>query len=415
MAVVLGSFVAVVASKLSLGYDSTQVEQSDLWFRNFVTPQWSGFVVVVMALLALLVQRNNSGRWLPIAAALVGAAVIAAPSVVSIMANQAVTVTAVGSGLLLAASALVAASDRWARLCLMAGVFGGVLFWGAIHQYVPFDENRWMVSLGPNPVDAAVHPVILVVTAVAITLVALRGDIGVVGPDRRVIAGMLAVSCVFFLIYVFLGSKTSSTPMWILSVVIVAAATMTATWLLPERDRTVVWVGFGVAAASVSGLAWNEGSWWVLVVGVAALSAGICVANWTRHPKLGFALLAAVTISGLLSGSASFDIIPTIAYAVVLPAAVGYCAASSVPEGTETAVFGSTIPLSVALFSVSAPAAPATLYWSNGAESPPQLPAVAALSPLPIGIFIATLAIMVAGVAAARPNAASDQRTSVGS
>ncbi|SNT50250.1 hypothetical protein SAMN05421642_13018 [Rhodococcoides kyotonense] len=411
----LASFVAVVASKLSLGYDSTQIEQSDLWFKHFVTPQWSGFVVVVTALLAILLQRNNNGRRLPIAAALTGAAVIAMPSVVPIMANQAVTVTAAGSGLLLAASTLVAVANRCTQLCVIVGVFSGVLFWGAIHQHIPADENRWMVTLGPSPVDAAVHPIILAFTAVAIALAARRGDIGVVGPDRRAIAGLLAVSSVFLLVYVFLGSKMSSTPVWIVSVIVVGAATTVATRLLPVRDRTVVWTGFGVAAASVSGLAWNQGSWWVVVVGVAALAAGICVANWTRRPWLGILLLAAVTISGLLTGSASLDIIPTIAYAVVFPAAVGYSAASSVPKGTAAAVFGSTIPLSVALFSVSAPATPATFYWSNGAESSPQLPVVAAVSPLPIGILIATLAIVVAGVATARPTATNGQRASFSS
>lgn len=399
----LGSFVAVVAAKLSLGYDSAQIGQSDLWFKNFVTPQWSGFVVVVTAVVALILPRSTHGRWLPTAAALVGAAVIAAPSVISIMANQAVTITAVGSGLLLAASAFVAAANRWAQLCMMASVFGAMLFWGGIHRYLPVDEGRWMVTLGPSPVDAAVHPITLAFTAGVVALAAFRGDIGVVGANRRTIAGLLAVSCVFFLVYVFLGSTTSSMPMWIVSVIIVGAATMAATWLLPSPDRAAVWAGFGVVAASVSGLAWNAGSWWVVVVGVAALAAGIRVANWTRRPWLGFLLLAGVTISGLFSGSPSFDIIPTIAYAVVLPAAVGFCVGVSVPEGTAAAVFGSTMPLSVALFSVSAPTTPPTLYWSNGAEDTPQLPAVVAVSPLPVGIIVATLAVVVAGVAAARP------------
>lgn len=267
MNVLARSFVAVVASKLSLGYDSTQIEQSDLWFKHFVTPQWSGSVLAVTALLALLLGRNSNGCRLTIVAGFVGAAVIAAPSVVPIMANQAVTVTADGSGLLLAASALVAAADRWARLCLMAGVFGGVLFWGVIHQTLPVDGSRWMVTLGPSPVDAAVHPFVLAVTAVVIALAALSGDIGVIGPDRRSIALLLAVSCGFFLVYVLLGSKTSSTPMWIASVAIVGVATMAGPWLLPVRDRAAVRIGFGIAAASVSRLAWNEGSWWVVVVG----------------------------------------------------------------------------------------------------------------------------------------------------
>lgn len=410
----LGGFVAVLASKLSLGYDSMYVESTDLWFGNFVVPPWSGSVVVVTALLVILLQQSMNWRHLPVVVAAVGSAVIASPSVVPIAANQAVTVTAIGSGLLLAASALVALASRLGQICFMTGIFAAVLFWGPIRQHLPIDEYRWMVTLGPSYVDAAVHPIILVLTAVVVVAAAIRRGPVTVEPDSRVAAVLVGLPSVYFVVYVFLGSKTSTTPLWLVAVIIACVATVVATHLLPYHDRVAVWFGFGVAAVSVSGLAWNTGSWWVVALGIAALIAGLGVGNWRQYRWLGFALLAGVTASALLTASATFEIVPTVAYAVVLPAAIGYSIALFSPVTAAVSVLGPAIPLSLALFSGSAPAPAPVFGWSNGAESMSHLPAVIAVSPLPIGVVVATLAILFAGVAATRQSASGDERAPVG-
>ena len=60
-AALCGSLTAVLAARLSLGNDSRFAEESGVWFGQLVTPQWSGFVTVSVALLTILaVQVRRS-------------------------------------------------------------------------------------------------------------------------------------------------------------------------------------------------------------------------------------------------------------------------------------------------------------------------------------------------------------------
>lgn len=215
---------------------------------------------------------------------------------------------------------------------------------------------------------------------------------------KRVLGMTLSLPCVYLLLYVSLGSTLASPPLWIMSVILAGGATALAALAIDRHDRGVLWTGFAIAAATVSGLVWTDRSWWVLVIGVAVLAASTVWGNRIQHGWLGFAMLVLVTASGLLTGS-QFDVIPTLAYAVVLPAAAGLCVSSHVPVGAASSVLGPTIPLSLTVFSVSAPAPPTSLYWSNGLAGLGDVSVVEVISPLPIGIVVATFAAIVAAIA----------------
>lgn len=394
-----GAFFAVLSSLLSLGYDSAYAEQSGEWFAQFVTPQWSGSVTVVVAVLTLLgLQARRSAAMIALAG-VVGPVVVAVPSFVPVVAHLAVSVTAIGSGLLLAACAALASGHRRAQAGLLAGVLGAVLFGQAVRTYLPFDDGRWMLSIDPNYVDAAIHPLVLVIPAALVAVVALR-TVPSVGEWRaQDVVVLLALPFAYLLVYVYIGSSVSTTTMWILAVVLAFGFTLVATRLLDRRDGNAVLVGFAIAATTVSGLAWSTRSWWVAVVGVLVLMVGVLLGYRTPRPRLGVCLLAVVTATGSLTGTAWFDAVPTVAYAVLFPAAVGICIGSCVPVGIGGSVLGPTVPLSMTLFSVSAPRLPPSLYWTDGTDEGYRSPVVAMVSPLFVAVVVATVVVILAGVA----------------
>nr|WP_296773974.1 hypothetical protein [Rhodococcus sp. (in: high G+C Gram-positive bacteria)] len=393
-----GAFVAVLSSLLSLGYDSAYAEQSGEWFAQFVTPQWSGSVTVVIAVLALLgLQARRSAATVAVAG-VVGPAVIALPSFVPVAAHLAVSVTAVGSGLLLAACAALASGHRRAQAGLLVGVLGAVVFGQAVRTYLPYDDGRWMLSVGPNYVDAVIHPLVLVIPAALVAFVAFR-TVPSVGEWRaQDVVVLLALPFAYLLVYVYVGSSVSTTTMWILAVVLAFGFTLVATRLLDRRDGNAVLVGFAIAATTVSGLAWSTRSWWVAAVGVLVLVIGVLLGYRWPRPRLGVCILAVVTATGILTGTAWFDAVPTVAYAVLFPAAVGFCIGSCVPVGIGGSVLAPTIPLSMTLFSVSAPQLPPSFYWTDGTDGS-RSPVVATVSPLFVAVVVATVAVILAGVA----------------
>lgn len=404
LAAFVGGFVAVLSSRLSLGYDSVYAEQSGVWFAQFVTPQWAGSVTVVVALFVLLGLHARDSAKLVASAAVASPVVIALPTVVPLAGNQALSVTSVGAGLLLAAAAVIASGSQPAQLGLMVGVLAAVLFSSVIRAYLPIEEGRWMIEMPPGTVESTIPPLILTLVGALLVTVALRTVSLTAELNAQVVVVMLGLVFAYLLDYVFLGSATSSTPMWVFAAVLACGFTVVAARLLARSDGNVVLVGFAVAATSVSSLAWSDRSWWVALIGLLVLIVAAWLGYRTPRMRMGFVLLAGVAASGLLTGTAWFGCIATVAYAVVFPAAVGLCLGSCVPIGIAASLVGPVAPLSMTLLSVSAPSHPAGFYWTSAAEEI-RYPVVATVSPLFVSVVVATVAVVIAGVASS-PRAA---------
>ena len=402
-AALCGSLTAVLASRLSLGNDSRFAEESGVWFGQLVTPQWSGFVTVSVALLTILAVQVRRSALLVALAGVTGPVVIALPALVPVAGNQAVSVSAVGAGLLLGASAVISVTRRAAQVALIVGVSVGVLFWGAVRALLPSEEGRWLVSVGPSYVEPSAHPVVLLAVAVLVSVVALRlGPLASDEATTRTILALIALVFVYLLAYIFLGSITSATWGWTLAVVVSCASTLAASRLVDARDGVILMVGLAVAATTVTGLAWSSRSLWIALGGVAVLALAAVLGSHRPHVLVGLSVLACVAATGLLTHTAGLNVVPTVAYTLLFPAAVGFSLGSALPVNLPASAMAPAIPMTLTLFSVSAPNVPSVYYWTDGTATGYEGPVVAALSPLNIGVLVSVSVIVFAGLAIAR-------------
>lgn len=399
LAAAAGGFVAAYAVLEAPGNDGLIAETLDVWYGSFVSPQWAGTVAVVAAVLVLVVLQIRSSPRLVAASAVTGIVIVALPSFVPVGGNVAVTTNSVGAGLLLGSIGAIAARHRQAQLALALGILTAALFKGAVDVLVPPGEGRWTVSF-PEPwlVNSTVPVVVLAVLAVLVATVAVRGAAGTDQLDVPSTIVLLALPFGFLLAYVYLGSFTSSTLLWIVATILALVLALAASRLVDARDGNILLAGFAVAAASVNALGWGPTSWWVAAVGVGSLLVGAVVGLRRPSVKVATGLLVAVTASGLLAGVEWLDAVPTVAYAAVFPFAVGMAVASCLPVGVAASVVGPMIPLCMTLFSATAPAPPPAFGWSTGEENfvPPT---VALYSPLFVGVVIAALAVVAVGAA----------------
>lgn len=403
LAAVLGAAVGAYSILEAPGNDGLIAESLDVWFGSFVSPQWAGTVAVVAAVLTLIALQIRRSSALVAASAVVGCIVIAVPSFVPVGGNIAVSTNSVGAGLLLGAVGAIAAGHRLSQLAFALGILAAVLFKGAVDVHLPADEGRWTVSF-PEPfeVNSTIPIVVLAVVAASIAAVALRAASGIDQLDVPSTVVLLALPFGFLLAYVYLGSFTSTTTTWVVAAIVSLVLVLAASRIVDARDGNVLLAGFAVAAASVNGLGWGPTSWWVAVLGVLALLGGAVMGLFRPSVKVATGLLVAVTASGLLAGTAWLGAVPTIAYAVVFPFAVGMAMSSCLPAGVAASVVGPMLPLCTTLFSDTAPAPPPDYGWTSGLAENYVPPTVVLYSPLFVGVVIAALSVVAVGAARRR-------------
>ncbi|WP_245813838.1 hypothetical protein [Rhodococcus marinonascens] len=365
-----------------------------------VTPQWAGTAAALTAVGVLAVLSMRGSRLLTALTAVVGAIVIALPAFVGVAASPAVTLNAVGAGVLLAAAASTAAGGRAGLVAVAVGVLGTTLFYGAAALWRT-RLLRWSVTLPDDPttVPAAVPVLVAVTAAIVIVGAAIRASPdSVPGFRRRDVVVSVGLPLVFTVLYAWLGSTSASTVSWTVAVVLSAAATLAAARWLPLREGRFLLVGLAIAATSVNEARYFAGSWWLVLAGIVLLAAGAAVGWFRPAPGAGMVLLAAVTVTGVMSGSATFESVLTVAYVGVLPFAVGLTVSSCLPASALIVVTGVLMPLTVTLFAVSAPVI-REFVWSNGYPAPGHYPLVAVAAPLPSGILVATVTVVLVLVA----------------
>ncbi|MDZ7915184.1 MAG: hypothetical protein U5N21_16980 [Rhodococcus sp. (in: high G+C Gram-positive bacteria)] len=393
MAPVIGGFVAGYSIRESLGLDLFHIESSGKWYGAFVTAQWAGSLAVVAAMIVLAVVHSRRSSVLAAVAAALGAVVIALPSFAPIASNQAVTTNAVGAGVLVGVCGHIAAGRRIPSAALAVGLLGSMLFYNAISPLRAPREGRWMDNLAPQYVESTVPLLLLLGTAVLLTVVALRAPaIGFEASDA-VVAGVLAF--VYLIVYTYLGNTTSTLTMWIFAVSIAVALTYAVALNLDGRDGRYLMLGLAIAASGVNSLGWSDASWWVFAV-AAVLFVGAVWAGLHRDlstPAL--VLLAVVTATGLLAiDDSAVNVVGTVAHCTLCPVALGLAVGSMQPRRAVASSIGPLIPFALTLFWVSAPVPPREFGWTDGTPDDYVRPIVSLYSPLPVGVVAAVIVVL---------------------
>ena len=294
-----------------------------------VTPQWAGTVAAVVAVATLMVLLQlHSGVWTA-AAAFVGAAAIGLPAVVAVATEPAVSLNATGAGLMLGAAAYSTAGRRTPLMALTIGVLAATMFFGLARVWrVP--AQRWSVTMPSDPfyVPATVPLPILAVAVIVLGGVALTTRSGPPGAGARpaIIGVVLPVG--FLAIYTALGSTESGPVCGVLRSGSPVVIMLAGTWLLPAPEGRVLLMGLAAAAVTIGEVQYDADAWAWALGGLVALAAGLTLGLSIPMPSVGMVLLVLVTATGLLPDSGAVDAVKIIAYALVLPGALGMAVAS---------------------------------------------------------------------------------------
>ncbi|UYP18282.1 hypothetical protein OED52_16695 [Rhodococcus sp. Z13] len=319
---------------------------------------------VVSAVLAVLaaagLQRTGSRRT---AWALAAGAVVVLASVRYLVPADASadTLTVMGlvvaatTGVLLGAATAAAWGSPDGQWVLVAGGWSAFLVAAAVGTEIPFEVVRWTVPQWT-----------LVVALVATLAAALTIPVGmrVQRADPRLLAMAIGAAAVLSVGYLLLGDLVSdrATSAGLLSwlivggalTVTVVGAEITARVVAPGDDRFVLTVTGALAAsypmvAEVwSGMQTSIMPWWVLLVVVAAVVAGVRLAGYMPYALPGLLLAAAVTAATVWWPDEIGDGIPLAVRAALVALGTGLALGASLPGSTSVAALGLALPVPMA-------------------------------------------------------------------
>ncbi|OZD33871.1 hypothetical protein CH252_36790 [Rhodococcus sp. 06-1477-1B] len=401
VATAIGGFVAGYSIRESLGQDVFHIESTGKWYGAFVTAQWAGSITVLMAVLVLVAVHRRRPRISAAVATVLGSLLVALPSFVPIAANQAVTTNALGAGALVGICGFIAGGRRLPSGGLAGGLLGSMLFYSAISRLRGPREGRWMDGLGPYLVESTVPLLLLLATTVVLLVAVRRASVGRLETSDAVAALVLGFVCL--VVYIYLGNTTSTAATWMFAVAIVVLVAYGVAFDLGGLDGRYVMSGLAIAASGVNALGWGDASWWVLVVAAVLFVGAVGVGLRRDLTTAACALLTVVTATGLLPiGDDSINTVGTVCYCVLHPIAVGLLVGSARATRTVASTIGPLVPFALTLFSVSAPVPPRVFGWTDGTSDDYVPPIVWLYSPLPVGVVVAMIVILVCLVLGSR-------------
>jgi len=101
-----------------------------------------------------------------------------------------------------------------------------------------------------------------------------------------------------------------------------------------------------------------------------------------------------------------------VCYCVLHPIAVGLLVGSARVTRTVASTIGPLVPFALTLFSVSAPVPPRVFGWTDGTSEDYVPPIVWLYSPLPVGVVVAVIVILVCLVLGSRAEREHHDRVS---
>ncbi|MFC7958215.1 hypothetical protein [Rhodococcoides kroppenstedtii] len=361
------------------------------WSDLFLNPSWAAGVALVVAVVAIRFSGGN--RAAPVVVAVVGLAVLAAPSVVSVPTGLAPTTTGVAAGLLLSFAVSAAGSERSCLTALVLGAASADLARREVDARLGSPRD-WSISLGGNYATTLVPIAVLVLVGVVILATSKWLPPLPARPllSRSAAAPIAAV--VIWGVYVSFGDSASSPGQWVAAVA-VTVVVVAVVALRSGADGRFLCAGLAVAATAVNDVIWS--GWWLGPLALVGIAAGFVMARRLPSTVAGCCILAAVCVSGLLWDNP----VSTIAYAAVLPAAAAYSFLSTLVWDPSVKALGILLPVMVAVLGFSALGRrPSVAFtWVNG--EPFELPGAGAVIPASSGaIILAALTCVTAAVVA---------------
>lgn len=354
-------------------YEAETATRSEYAFGNnwsdlFLNSSWAAGVALVVA--AVVIQFSAGNRAALVIGAVVGLAVLAAPSVVSVPTGLAPTTTAVAAGLLLSFAVSAAGSERSGLTALVLGAASADPARREIDARLGSPRD-WSISLGGNVATTLVPIAVLVLVGVMV-LASSRSlpPLPARPPlSRWAVAPIAAV--VVWGVYVSFGDCASSAGQWVVAVA-VTVAVVAVVALRSGRDGRFLCAGLAVGA-TVNDVIWS--GWWLAPLALVGIGVGVILARRIPSTVAGCCGLAAVCVSGLLRDNP----VSTIAYAAVLPAAAVYSFLSTPVWDRSVKALGILLPVMVAVLGFSALGRrPSVAFtWVNG--EPFELPGAGAV------------------------------------
>ncbi|WP_315773956.1 hypothetical protein [Rhodococcoides kroppenstedtii] len=350
-------------------YQAETATRSDYAFGNnwsdlFLNSSWAAGVALVVA--AVVIQFGAGNRAALVIGAVVGLAVLAAPSVVSVPTGLAPTTTGVAAGLLLSFAVSAAGSERSGVTALVLGAASADPARREVDARLGSPRD-WSISLGGNPATTLVPIAVLVLVGVVILATSKwLPPLPARPPLSRSAAAPIA-AVVIWGVYVSFGDSASSPGQWVAAVAVTVVVVVVVA-LRSGADGRFLFAGLAVAATAVNDVIWS--GWWLAPLALVGIAAGFVMARRLPSTVAGCCILAAVCVSGLLWDNP----VSTIAYAAVLPAAAAYSFLSTPVTDRSVMTLGILLPVMIAVlgFSALGRRPSGVLMWVTG--EPIELP-----------------------------------------
>ncbi len=368
------------------------------WSDLFLNSSWAAGVALVVA--AVVIRFSGGYRAALVVGAVVGLAVLAAPSVVSVPTGIAPTTTGVAAGLLLSFAVSAAGSERSGLTALVLGAASADPARREVDARLGSPRD-WSISLGGNYANTLVPIAVLVLVGVVVVATSRWLPPWSARPPLSGWAAAPIAAVVIWGVYVSFGDSASSPGQWVAAVV-VTVAVVAVVALRSGRDGFFLCAGLAVGATTINDVIWS--GWWLAPLALVGIAAGVVTARRIPSTVTGCCVLAAVCVSGLFWDNP----VSTIAYAAVLPAAAAYSFLSTPVSDPSIKALGILLPVMVAVlgFSALGRRPSGELMWVTG--EPIELPGAGAVIPASSGgIVLAALTCVTAAVVAS----AIDRRT----
>ncbi|MEU5842354.1 hypothetical protein [Rhodococcus sp. NPDC047139] len=316
---------------------------------------------VIIAALAVLsaagLQRTGSRRtaWMLAAGAVVvlGSVRYLVPTGISTDSLTVVGwVIAATTGVLLGAATAGSWGSATGQWALIAGGWAAFLTAAAVGSEAPVDEMRWTVP------QWAIAFALVATVAAALTVPA---GMRVQRADPRLLAivvtAAVALPVGYRLLGDFVGVRATGTGVltWVIAggalAVAVVGAELLARVVPPGDDRFVLTVTGAVAAAYPvlvelwSGMQTSSLPWWVLLVAVGAVAAGVRLAPYTPYALPGLVLAAAVSAATVWWPEEIGEGIPLAVRVALVALGTGLALGASLPGSASVAALGMALPV----------------------------------------------------------------------
>ena len=309
-------------------------------------------VLAIAAAVSAVVLARSGGRatpWIAVAALLV--IVFESLGMVSGLLGD--WAAALSGGVLLGASAILAASHRGAQAALAVGLIAAARVGAELGTLLTSSSGRqfaWEVA-GPEdavvPQRAAIAVVLAVFAAIFLAAGYRTSSVAPSQASTRMLAVGIALPLFAGGFGWWAAEYRDSTLVWFLALAGLTASALVAAWFLPTRDGSLILVLFASWAAGVGSLDVVDRTYASLGITVLLLAAGGLFAY--RFSQIYLGLLALLVLAAANLAQSYLGELPISLAQWVVPVVAGYVVVSALPTAPSSLAIGMTVPFTMVL------------------------------------------------------------------